>query len=89
MATQNSVSVPCQDQSRPAISIAGTGAGRRSRCQSFAELTRGEMDPLSSVQNACGRVTRKRSEFDPLFLSQAERLVNEVKAGVMNANNST
>jgi hypothetical protein len=38
------------DQSKPAISIAGTGAGRRSRCESFAELIAAKVEVGLSAQ---------------------------------------
>ena len=39
-----------KEESKPAISIAGTGAGRRSRCESFAELIAAKVEVCLSAQ---------------------------------------
>jgi hypothetical protein len=65
------------DQSKPAISIAGTGAGRRSRCESFAELIAAKVEVGLSAQRIYQDLVEEKGFSDSY--QSVQRFVRKLK----------
>src|SRR5258708_17676528 len=66
-----------KEESKPAISIAGTGAGRRSRCESFAELIAAKVEVGLSAQRIYQDLVEEKGFSDSY--QSVQRFVRKLK----------
>ena len=63
---------------KPAISIAGIGAGRRSRCEAFAEVTGAKVEAGLSARRICQDLVEQNAFGDSY--QSVQRFVRKLKA---------